>query len=115
MSSPVAPYKPSNLSVQSAAAFNTAAVGNVFSYTCPANKISRMVCATFRLIGGTAPSVDLRGTIGGNTLSLTRVSSSAQYSIQVWLNPGDTLAWNVSVAGAASTGDFYMAIEEYDT
>lgn len=95
-----------------AAAVDTAVLGVKLTYTAPAGRRAVVLTATCALTAGPAPTVQLRATIGGVTVILAQGVAPQTFTFSVPLAAGDSVSWNVSVVGAASTCDFEISAEE---
>lgn len=94
-----------------ASAASTAALGTVLSYTVPAGGGTLLTGASFFLIGGTAPTVALQLVRGATTITLWSGSASTIQTPAIPLSAGDVIRWQVTAAGAGSTGDFSLSGE----
>lgn len=96
-------------------AISTAATGSVLTYNCPANTTALLNAAQYSLIGGTAPQLrTLYIPNGGSQQFLGPVMAAGTIlQINSVLSAGDQVVLNCSAAGAGSTVDAQLFVEQF--
>lgn len=97
---------------------DTSTTGVKLSYTSPAipKRRAYVISATWRTETGTVPTVQLQLlTAAAATITLAQSDANGHIFIpgsSIVLMPGDTIQFNVTAAGAASTGDGMLSVDE---
>lgn len=100
-----------NKSVQTHA-FNSAATGAAATYTVPAGQQATLTSASYHLIAGSAPTVQLWLTRGGTTSVIAGLSTDVAFLADMPLQSGDIVTIQVTGAGVGSTIDAFLGIFE---
>lgn len=100
---------------RTASAIDTATTGDKLSYTCPMGCTAEIAGSSYYSRTGivTPPTIALRCTkVDGSILNYLSIASGLTQndSGRKFIDEGDTVAWNVSVGGVASTSDFTLSI-----
>lgn len=94
---------------------SVASTGVALSYVAPANRCTKVVGASFVSTAGALPTIALQAILGGVTVSLNSLVANGFVNQTLWLQPGDTVQWNVTVVGAAGTADLTIACEDWES
>lgn len=94
-----------------AGAVATTGAATALSYTVPTGAQAVLRTATFHLIGGTPPTVQLQLVRGATTIVLWSGSADTQLYPELALIAGDVVRWQVTAGGAGSSGDFTISGE----
>lgn len=94
---------------------DTSTTGQKLTYTCPAGVSALVQAVGYRLVSGTAPTLDYRWIPNGGAIEFwpgTLVSGTI-LQLNHWLSPGDQAFLNVQAAGAGSTVDATISVVQY--
>lgn len=96
-------------------AISTAATGPALTYTCPANTTALVNSADYSLLAGTAPSLRCLYIPSGGSQQFAGpvMSSGTLIQYNAVLSAGDQFVLNVSTAGAGSTVDAQIFVEQF--
>lgn len=114
MSGPTVPVRPNNIQSLEAHQVVSTGVVTVLTYTVPTGRVAKLVMATIGGITGTPPTVALQLQRGGNTTTLESGNVQVDPPTGGWFLAGDTVRWQVTAGGAASSVDAYLSFEEYE-
>jgi hypothetical protein len=93
---------------------SVAALGNVLTYTTPANAFAEVTYTSGVLTGGAPATVVLNQTVSGNTVQ-TLVNTGNWFQNLDLVMPASSAAnLNVTVVGAAGTMDLSLQVKQYN-
>lgn len=93
-------------------AVSCAAIGVKLSYVAPDETVGVVRIVTYDFLGGVSPTLALQAIIGGVTITLDSRAASNLFVINLPLADGDTLQINCTAAGAGSTVDMGIFVDE---
>ena len=114
MATPVKPMFPTAPKTVVVSNADVSAVATSLSYVVPANRVSKLIGATFVLTAGVAPTIALQVIISGVTVSIESGTIQTQQTEPIWLQAADTVRWRVTAGGAGGTADLSLTVEEYE-
>lgn len=114
MTTPLKQFVPTLVHTEKVNNASVATTGVKLSYVCPAGRVCKVLDASIFLTAGAAPTIALQAILGGVTVTLQNFTTNADPNTTVWLAAGDTIQWNVTVAGAAGTADLTICCEDYE-